>query len=88
VTNIKRQLFVEDCGVVSDECDSHLDDKDLCSTPHCLKTYKEWDVSDELHALWFYILQAHDSEDGAVDYDGCLEALGFEESPGTKTEGD
>ena len=43
-------------------------------------------MSDELHALWFYILQAHDSEDGTVDYDGCLEALGFGESPGTKTD--
>jgi len=74
--NIKRQLFIDECGISSDECSALLSCEDCCSTQHCLDTYKEFDVPDTLHGLWYYVLEGNRNEDGMVDYDGCLEALG------------
>lgn len=83
VASIKRRLFTDECAVASDDCDAHLDEEEMCSTDHCRRIYKDWDVSDKLHQLWVHVLKAHDG--GPIDYDGCIEALRSKESPGTKT---
>ena len=59
--------------MLSDTCDANLKAEECCSTAHCLATYDEWEVCDELHALWGCVLDAF--REGTVYYDECLEAL-------------
>ena len=75
MTRIKQQLFETECGVSSDSCDAQLQKEEFCSTKHCLGTYENFDVPEELHALWSCILDAQGGE-YPLDYDECLEALG------------
>jgi len=73
--NIKRQLYIDECGISSDECTALLSSEECCSTKHCFDTCDKWDVPNEMHELWGYILEGQASEDGMVDYDACLEAM-------------
>lgn len=78
LANIKRRLFADECGISSEDCEARLSAEDCCSTKHCLDTFEDWNVPDSLHELWAYVLEGNEDEDGdgAVDYDGCMEALG------------
>jgi len=79
LTNIKRRLLIDECGIHSDECAAFVSADDCCSTKHCFETCDEWDVPNELHELWRCIVKGHknnEDEDGQVDYDACLQALG------------
>ena len=51
-----------------------LSSEGLCTTQHCLLTYDEWDVPDELHDLWGFVLEAQD-EGATVDYDEIMRSL-------------
>ena len=73
MTNIKKKLFVEECAIVGDECDSELRSEEACSTAHCVASYDDWDNSDELYELWGCVLDAQVDD---VDYDACIYALG------------
>ena len=75
MTNIKKKMFVEECAIFGDECDSELRSEEACSTAHCMASYDGWDNSDELHELWGCVLEAQ-AEDTPVDYDACICALG------------
>jgi len=73
--NMKRQLYIDECGISSDKCTALLSSKECCSTKHCFDTCDKWDVPDEMHELWGCILEGQASEDGVVDYDACLDAM-------------
>ena len=77
VTAIKKKLFEEGCAISEEgQCDANLLSAEACSTAHCKATYDDWESSDELYALWSYVLEAH--ETGELDYDACIGALGGE----------
>jgi len=89
LSNIKRQLFIDECGISSDVCTADLGASSInncCSTKHCLKLIDHWKIPDPLHELWSYIIEGNNSDDednedsneygtGLIDYEGCLEAL-------------
>lgn len=80
LTNIKRRLFIDECGIHSEQCTALVSAEDCCSTKHCFETCDEWDVPNELHEMWRCIVDGHATEDGEVDYDACLKALGGDET--------
>eukprot|EP00593_Proboscia_inermis_P008268 CAMPEP_0171323914 /NCGR_PEP_ID=MMETSP0816-20121228/115871_1 /TAXON_ID=420281 /ORGANISM="Proboscia inermis, Strain CCAP1064/1" /LENGTH=488 /DNA_ID=CAMNT_0011822741 /DNA_START=292 /DNA_END=1758 /DNA_ORIENTATION=+ len=75
LTNIKRRLYIDECGISSDKCTALLSSEDCCSTKHCFETCDKWDVPDAMHDLWWCIVEGQGSDEGVVDYDACLEAL-------------
>jgi len=75
LTNIKRQLYIDECGISSDECTALLSADDCCSTKHCFETCDKWDVPAEMHELWWCIVEGQASKEGMVDYDACLEIM-------------
>jgi len=75
LTNIKRQMFIDECGISSDECTAFVSAENCCSTAHCFETCDEWDVPDEMHELWGYIIEGQANKEGMVDYDACLDAM-------------
>lgn len=86
VANIKRQMFIDECGVLSDDCEAELGLEQCCSTAHCRETVEGWleletltetdePLADALQELWSEVLAAQDDGE-EVDYKSCLRALG------------
>jgi len=75
LTNIKRRLYIDECGISSDECTALLSAEDCCSTKFCFETCDKWNVPDEMHELWWCIVEGQATKEGVVDYDACLDAM-------------
>jgi len=86
LTNIKRRLFIDECGISSSKCSARVNAEDCCSTKHCFKTCDNWDVPEGLDELWWCIVAAQYTED--VDYDGCYEALSKVSAPAVALAGE
>jgi len=72
LSNIKRQLFIDECGISSNVCFADLgasSKNNCCSTKHCLKLIDNWDVPDALHDLWSYIVEGHDDNNNSNSND-------------------
>ena len=75
LTNIKRRLYIDECGISSKQCTAILSAENCCSTKHCFETCDEWDVPDAMHDLWWCIVEAQATDEGGVDYAACLAAM-------------
>ena len=80
---IKRQMFADACSIASGAADCCIDEAECCVTAHCRDTVSHWldgqlgEEDDVLQALWEVIIDIK-ADDGPVDYDACLAALGEE----------
>ena len=76
-------MFADECPIASGAADCCIDEAECCVTAHCRDTVSHWldgqlgEEDDVLQALWEVIIDIK-ADDGPVDYDACLAALGEE----------